>query len=148
MNAASGEAMSSRAWIKWTALGCGGFLLLGALVVTVLVTVIRSATSGPVETVRSFLDAAAAGDYAGAHDHFSAPLKQVQSLEAFSAGVQSNPLLFDVVDTTFNQRNVDQSGAQLGGTLTLRAGTEVPASFKLVRENDSWKLIAYQIGDD
>jgi hypothetical protein len=37
-------------------------------------------------------------------------------------------------------------GAKLAGTLTLGSGTEVPCSFQLVRENDLWKLISYNIG--
>jgi hypothetical protein len=142
------EAAPSRAWMKWTALGCGGFLLLVGLVVALLVIGVRSATAGPEAVVKAFLAAAARGDYAAAHAHFSAPLKEVQSLEAFTAGAEANPSLFDVVDTTFNERSVDMSSATLAGTVTLRAGTELPASFKLVEENDSWKLIAYQIGSD
>lgn len=41
---------------------------------------------------------------------------------------------------------MDIAGAELEEILTLRGGTEVPCSFKLVRENDTWKLIAYNIG--
>ncbi|MGQ0735835.1 MAG: hypothetical protein ACT4QD_19550, partial [Acidobacteriota bacterium] len=54
--------------------------------------------------------------------------------------------LFDVTDVSFTNRSVDTSGAELAGTVTLRVGTEMPASFKLVRENDVWKLISYNIG--
>jgi hypothetical protein len=36
----------------------------------------------------------------------------------------------------------------LSGTVTLEAGTTVPASFQLVKEGDQWKLIAYQLGSD
>lgn len=138
----------SRAWIKWTALGCGGLLLVVALFVTLLVLGVRSATAGPEAVVLEFLDAAGRGDYAAAHAHFSQPLKDVQPLEEFSASAAANPALFDVVDTTFNDRSVDMASATLAGTVTLRAGTKLPASFKLVEENDSWKLIAYHIGSD
>jgi len=51
-----------------------------------------------------------------------------------------------VKDTTFSQRSIDTSGAQLSGSVTLTSGTQVPASFKLVRENGAWKLIGYNIG--
>jgi hypothetical protein len=104
------------------------------------------ATEGPEETVKSFLSAAADGDYKTAHDHFSRPLKEVQGLEAFEAAVRANESLFQVVETTFNQRSVDPNGAELSGTLTLRSGTRMAASFKLVKENDAWRLLAYQIG--
>jgi hypothetical protein len=32
--------------------------------------------------------------------------------------------------------------------LTLESGTRVAASFKLVKENGEWRLIAYHIGAD
>lgn len=142
------DASPSRGWIKWTAIGCGGLIVVVGLFVTLLVFGVRSATSGPETVVKEFLAAAGKGDYAAAHAHFSAPLKEVQSLEAFTAGAEANPTLFDVVDTTFNERSIDLTSATLAGTVTLRAGTEMPASFKLVEENDAWKLIAYQIGND
>ena len=55
-------------------------------------------------------------------------------------------MFFKVTDMSFNQRSIDQAGAELAGTLTLESGTEVPANFSLVRERGSWKLIEYNIG--
>jgi len=55
-------------------------------------------------------------------------------------------MFFQVEETSFGNRSVDGGGASISGTLRLRSGTEVPASFRLVRENDTWKLIAYEIG--
>ena len=40
------------------------------------------------------------------------------------------------------------TGATLAGTATLAAGTEVPVSFTLVREQDTWRLLAYRLGVD
>jgi hypothetical protein len=136
----------STPWLKWIGLGCGGALILVVLLIVALVFVVRQATAGPEVAVKEFLEAAAGGDYAKAHDYFSAPLKQAQPLEVFTNGVKNNPVLFQVEDTTFSSRSVDMSGAELSGTLTLKAGTQVPASFKLVKENGDWKLISYSIG--
>lgn len=133
-------------WIRWVALGCGGALVLLAIFVAVMYFVVRQATAGPEETVQAFLAAAGEGDYAAAHEHFSAPLQEAQPLAEFSAAAAANPTFFQVEETTFSSRSVDGGGASLSGTLRLRAGTEVPASFRLVRENDEWKLIAYDIG--
>ncbi len=141
-------AERTNTWVKPVLIGCGGLLALALAAGVGFFYLIRGATAGPEQTVKAFLAAAGAGEYARAHGHFSKPLQEVQSLASFSAGVQQNPSLFDVADTTFNQRSVDTGGARLAGTLHLRAGTDVPASFSLVRENDEWKLIAYQIGGD
>ena len=117
-----------------------------ALFAALMVFVVKRATAGPEEVVHQFLTAAAAGDYAAAHEFFSAPLKEAQPLEKFTAIVTATPSLFQIKDTTFSDRSVDLSGAKLSGTVTLAAGTQVPASFQLVKENGAWKLLGYRIG--
>ena len=133
-------------WGRWIALGCGALVVLVGLFVVLMVFVVKRATAGPEEVVHQFLTAAAAGDYAAAHEFFSAPLKEAQPLDKFTAIATANPSLFQVKDTTFNDRSVDLSGAKLAGTVTLEAGTQVPASFELVKENGAWKLLGYRIG--
>ncbi len=119
---------------------------LGAFVLVVSVAV-RFATAGPEKAVHAFLAAAGSGNYSAAYDYFSAPLKQEQSLAEFSAQAQANALFLRVKDTTFNNRSIETgSGAKLAGSVTLESGTQVPATFRLVKENGKWKLIGYQIG--
>ena len=96
--------------------------------------------------MREFLDAASAGDYARAHGHFSAPLKEAQPLDAFIAAAKARPSLFDVADTSFTSRSIDTAVARLEGTLTLRSGTTVPAKFTVAQENGRWVLLAYTLG--
>jgi hypothetical protein len=52
-----------------------------------------------------------------------------------------------VQDTTFNNRSVNPAGAELSGSVTLTDGSQLPASFKLVKEEGEWRLISYQIGN-
>ena len=137
----------SRAWLKWIGLGCGGAIVLVAVFVVAVLLLVRQATSGPEEVVRGFAAAAAAGDYARAHDAFSAPLKDKQPLDAFTAVVKANPSMFKVKDFSFTDRSIDLTeGARLDGTATLDAGTELPVSFHLVKEKDAWKLLSYHFG--
>ncbi|MEX0734497.1 MAG: hypothetical protein WDZ66_11615 [Steroidobacteraceae bacterium] len=130
---------------RW-ALVLGSVVLGAAILGGVIFFVVLRMTAEPEQVVRDFLAQAAAGDYAAAHAHFSEPLKQVQSLEPFSAAVQANSMFFQATDLSFNQRSIDQAGAELAGTVTLESGTVVPANFSLVREGESWKLIKYHIG--
>jgi hypothetical protein len=139
-------APAQKKWIRWVALGCGGFVVVVVAFVLLVTFVVKKATAGPEAVVQEFLAAAAGGDYATAHDHFSAPLKEAQPLVEFTQSAQRNAMFFAVRETTFNNRSVDTTGAKFSGTVTLEAGTEVPASFDLVRENGAWKLIAYNIG--
>jgi hypothetical protein len=138
--------MSNRSWVRWAGIGCAGLILLLIVAGAGLYFAVRTLTAEPEAVARDFCAAAAAGDYARAHGHFSAPLRERQPLDAFTAAVRANPSLFDIADTTFTDRSIDLSGATLSGTVTLRAGTIVPASFTLARENDVWKLLAYNIG--
>jgi hypothetical protein len=137
---------SRKPWLRWVLIGCGGLLALIVLFVLALLLFVKQATAGPEEVVQTFLAEAAAGQLEAAHECFSAPLKEVQPYEQFAAGVNANQHLFDVADTSFTERSVDLQGAKLAGTLTLASGTEVACSFQLVRENEDWKLIAYNIG--
>jgi hypothetical protein len=130
---------------RWARIA-GAVVLVAAILGGVIFFVVLRMTAEPEQVVRDFLAQAGAGEYAAAHAHFSAPLKQVRSLAPFSAAVQANSMFFKVTDLSFNQRSIDQAGAEFAGTLTLESGTEVPAYFSLVREGESWKLIEYNIG--
>jgi hypothetical protein len=133
-------------WARWIGLGCGAVLLLGMLGSTVFFLFLKKATSGPEETIKSFLAAAGSGDFTTAHGYFSEALKQVQPLEQFTAQASAHQQLFQVQDTTFSSRSVSLEGAELSGTVTLTGGTQLPASFKLVMENGQWRLTSYQLG--
>lgn len=133
-------------WVKWALLGCGLILLILIVIVGAIWFGVMKVTEGPERVVREFLEAAAAGDAARAHETFSVPLKEVQPLEDLAAMLEQNPALFATTDATFSSRNVDMAGAELSGTVTLESGTKMPASFGLVRENDDWKLLSWNIG--
>jgi hypothetical protein len=133
-------------WGKKIGLGCLSAVALIAVFVVVIFLVVRTLTSEPEKVVRQFLTDAAAGNYAAAHACFAVPLKERQSLDAFTADAKASPSLFAVTDTTFTERSIDTSGAKFVGTLTLKAGTHVPASFTLVKENDAWKILEYHLG--
>jgi len=139
--------MAHRPYLKYVGIGCGSLLLIGVVLGAILFFTVRSLTAEPERVAKDFLAAAVAGDHARAHSYFSAPLKDAQPLAAFTAAAKANPSLFDVKDTSFSNRSIDTtSGAKLEGTVTLRAGTHVPISFQLVKENDTWKILAYHIG--
>ncbi len=133
-------------WIPWVAGGCG--CLLVALVAFGLIAYlgVKAGTAGAEKTIQAFLKAAGDENYEAAYGYFSAPLKATQSYEDFAAEASQNAHLFKVKDTTFTERSVDMTTAKLAGSVTLEAGTKVPAKFQLVQENDQWRLIGYNIG--
>lgn len=135
-----------RSWLAWTGIGCGVVLVVLVALALGGYWLVRSATTGPEEIGRAFLAAAAQGDYPGAHAFFSAPLKEKQPLETFSASARANASLFKVKAVAYTERSIDLAGAKLAGTATLDSGTSVPISFSFVKENDTWKLLGYHIG--
>ena len=145
-NVTGTQPEKGRPWIRWILMGCGGLGVLLIVFVVVILLVVKQATAEPEKVVRTFLTEAAAGNLEAAHECFSAPLKEAQPFDQFAAGVNANRHLFNVADTSFTERSVDMQGAKLAGTVTLASGTEVPCSFELVRENETWKLISYNIG--
>jgi hypothetical protein len=140
------QTKNARPWLRWVLLGCGGLIALFVVFIIVILFVVKQATAAPEEVVQTFLSEIAVGNLEAAHDCFSAPLKEVQPFDQFAAGVEANQHLFDITETSFNSRSVDMAGAEFEGTVTLASGTKVPCSFKLVRENETWKLISYNIG--
>ena len=138
--------MAQRPWLKYIGIGCGGLLLLVAAFLAVPFLVVGRLNAEPERVVSDFLDAAAAGDYARAHGHFSVPLKEAQPIEAFTAAVNARPSLFAVTSTSFSSRSIEGGVTRLEGTATLKAGTTVPVSFSLVEENGRWVLLSYTLG--
>lgn len=147
MRSAPPGMADQRTWLKWIGIGCAGLALLVIVVVAGILAVVWSLTAAPEAVVREFTAAVAAGDHARAHTYLAAPLREATPLDAFEADVRASPSMFDIVETTFTDRSFDFSeGVRLGGTVTTRAGTTLPASFTLVREQDTWKILAYRIG--
>ncbi len=131
---------------KGIGLGSAGLAVVVGGFVTIQCTGGRAATAGLEAAVRGFLRAAAAGDYPAAYAYFSAPMREAETLAEFSAVAHENSFLFQVEETTFHQRTADTQRAELAGTVRLASGSEVPASFRLIKENGVWKLRGYQIG--
>lgn len=133
----------------WLLGGCGCLLfILGAAALGgyFFFKGVKAATAGPEKAITEFLAAAASGDADKAHEYFAAPLKEAQPLDQFREVISKNSELFDVSETTFNERSIDMTKATLKGTVKLKSGTEMPADFTLVQENGQWKLISYHIG--
>lgn len=139
---------AARPWVKYLALGCGGLLVLAVAVVAVIFVTVSRLTAAPEQVAREFLAATTRGDFAAAHAYFAAPLKEKQPLPALEAVARETPSIFRVTDVSFSNRSIDMQGATLAGTATLAAGTQLPVSFTLVREGDTWRLLAYHLGAD
>ena len=98
-----------------------------------------------LDIIQSFLSLVVQGDYEAAHNHFARPLKDAQPYDTFEAAARNNANLFQARELNL-EKSAGEGGPSYKGTLTLESGDEISASFHLVREAGSWRLMAYNLG--
>ncbi|MBI3965707.1 MAG: DUF4864 domain-containing protein [Chloroflexi bacterium] len=135
-----------RNWLLTGVLGCVGLLVLCGVLGAAIAFFAFSATSEPVKVVEEFFDATTDGDLQRAYGYFRPELQREQSFAEFSRGVQEHPEYFQVESLSFLNRNIQNNEATLRGEITAKNGTKTPARFRLVSQNNEWKIIGYNIG--
>ncbi len=124
---------------KKIALGAVSFIVL-------IVGMALFFTSDVVDPVDRQLEALQAGDLDAAYAETSIAFRQATSKEQFAAFVRAHPALRQVTGHSFTERSRENNIGSVKGTLTTRGGGVVPIEFRLVRENDEWKILGFQIG--
>lgn len=133
---------------KWARILLIILLVIGVIIVAGVVAINRM-MQGNDKEVQSFLDSLYASDYATAWNHFLPELKAVQDLDTFES------LMRDLVSGglddscqpkwTTNTASVStdtRNTKEVGGSLDC-ARVSVTASFKLAKQDDTYKLYAY-----
>lgn len=133
-------------------MGSGTVLIAAILVTTYLLT----ATPAPLAVVKDFWaamelhedDVGRQSDFGRAYAHFDSDLQREQTLHEFQELATSNSSLFRAGNRTW-LTNVEDETATVGGRSTIDGDVEIAsAQFRLVRTNDTWKIIAYWIQDE
>lgn len=139
-------------WLMLGAVGCGIFLLMGAMVAIQFGLQFRRALvdlRDAQQTVDIFLAAAGNRDYTGAYDALSAKLVRQKSFAQFKSELAANPDHFQVAETQFDEKaefRHEERTVKLIGTLKLRNGERVPARFFLIVEGGYWLIDSYSVG--
>lgn len=139
--------------LKWVLGGCGCLLLLAGIGVAAMIALgvgiggmVASQTEPAAKVAREFLARAGAGDVAGAHATFHERLKEKVPEEQLAEMMESHPELFDVKDSTFNNRSLKDGVARLQGTVVNQEGRTLNCLFKAVEERPgTWRLTAFNI---
>ena len=122
-------------------------ILIGIVVFIVGILAIGYfATSGLTEPVGRHLDALRAGNIEAAYAETSIAFQQSTSLEQYAAFIERYPALKNIADYSFSERSVENGIGTLKGKLTTTDGGVVPIEFKLVKENDQWKILGLSLG--
>lgn len=105
-------------------------------------------TSGLTEPVDRQIAALQKGDLQAAYEETSVAFKESTSFEDFTRFVQSNPILTKISGHTFSSRKIDNGIGYLSGKLTTEGGGVQPVAYRLVKENDTWKILSINFNPD
>jgi hypothetical protein len=101
-------------------------------------------TSDLIDPVERQIAALKAGDIDSAYSQTSTAFRDATSKEQFVAFVKSNPILLKIADYSVTDRSRENNVGTLKGTLTSIEGGVIPIEYRLVKENDEWKILAFK----
>ena len=140
----SDEEGGSNTW-RYVGIGCGIAALIGACVIGSCVACAGAgigagmvAFEAPVETTRTFMTAVRAHDGASAYAQMSTAYTLTHSQGDFDAALETLPELVASTDQTISQRRIQQSTAELGGTLQGPMGGSFEVT--LHQEGEAWRI--------
>lgn len=130
---------------KKVLIGCA--IAFGVFVVAVvaIISIALFATKGIVEVADQQLAALRAGDYAKAYSFNSKDFQNSTSLDKFRAFVEAYPSLKNNESSSFSSRKMENDVGTLEGTLKSKDGGVTPVVYKLVKENDAWKILSIRV---
>lgn len=99
------------------------------------------ATSGITDTVRGQLTALRSGDYVTAYSYTSKDFQNATPFDAFTSFIDRYPALKNNKDSTFTSREITNNEGYISGTLEAADGTTTPIKYRLIKENDHWKIL-------
>jgi len=122
-------------------------MVVGSIIVWLFISVatfmalVFYVTSGLVDTVRNQLDALRAGDIQKAYSYTAKDFQKVTSLSDFEKFLDQYPSLKNNKSSSFSERQIENNMGTLKGTLTAEDGAQTPIEYRLIKEDDSWKIL-------
>jgi len=124
------------------------FKILAALAVLALIAVTAGIlfTESLVDAVDHQLEALRKDDLPKAYyGYTSKDFQQATSPEEFRQFVQAYPILTENQSAHFTQRSVKDNIGTLKGNLTSKDHVSSPVEFKLIKEEDKWKILSIRL---
>ena len=129
-------------WLK-IALGVAAGI---AAVIALIVWFALWATSGLIEPIERQLAALKAGNMEAAYAETSEAFRGATTKEQFATFVEQYPILKDAASHSFTNRSIENSVGTVSGTLTSATGGVWPVDYRLIKENDVWKIQYINVG--
>lgn len=116
------------------ALGAGVFFLVYSL------------TKGPADAAEKFLRDIGTDQVEIAYNGTAGVFRQYTTLAELKEGVAQNPVLADLRDVSLPNRSIQNSDAEVSGTVTSKGGVTVEVLVSLQKENGAWKVTSMEVG--
>ncbi len=121
-------------------------IIVGVLIVIgVIVGLVFWLTSGLPEVAEKQLAALRSGDIEKAYSYTSKDFQHATSLEDFRKFVDQYPSLKNNKSDIFTSRAIENNIGTLRGSLQAQDGAVTPIEYKLVNENNEWKILSLQV---
>lgn len=118
-----------------------GTILLGiVVVVAILVALLFFATSGLPKAADEFFTLVGQGKIGEAYLATAAEFRAATSEEEFAAFLRESAL-GEYASASWPTRTIENNRGRLEGTVTTRAGGQIPVELDLVKEGDAWKIL-------
>ena len=101
----------------------------------------RHAALAEIEPIERQFTALKAGNIEAAYQETSEAFHQGTPIGKFSAFVDQFPILKDAAEHSFASRSVENGVGKVSGTLTSSTGGVMPVEYRLVKENEAWKIL-------
>lgn len=101
-------------------------------------------TQGQVKASDQFLARISEGRIHEAYQSTASVFRSGVSEEAFAEAINRSGLR-GYASSSWHSRSRNNDQATLEGTITTRDGREIPLTMHLIKENDDWKIIGFEI---
>ncbi len=125
---------------KWLKILLGFVVVIGAIIGLAFWL-----TSGLTDVAEKQLVALRSGDVEKAYSYTSKDFQNATSLEQFRTFVDSYPSLKNNKSDFFSNREIANDVGTLKGSLQSQDGAVTPIEYKLVKENNEWKILSLQV---
>lgn len=119
-------------------LGCVFAVIIG------IIAIAFYATSGLLVPVENQIYAIKRGDLNDAYAFTSRDFQQSTSFAQFQQFVNANPAFKNNKSMSFNERAIENGLGFLSGKLTAFDGSVTPIRYKLIKENENWKILSME----
>lgn len=119
-----------------------GIVITTLVVIGIIIGVIAYyATGGLVSTINNQLSALKSGDIEKAYSYTAKDFQNVISLEDFKKFIKKYPSLSNNESASFTTREIQNKEGTVKGTLKAKDGAVTPIEYRLIKENDQWKIL-------